>query len=182
MILEFSTDFKEAAVSLNKVQAEIKNVTANVANDFFKSTYADLAACWDAIRGPLTKNGFSIVQGPSCINDKWVCVTQLVHTSGQWARSYVPILSSKADAQGFGSGLTYARRYGLNAMVGLADIDDDGNSASGKGKEQNEKPKEESKSKTQPQEKPKTPQKPPNHAPQNTGKPSLEELKMQYHG
>jgi hypothetical protein len=57
-------------------------------------------------------------------------VTRLLHGSGQWIQDGgVPLIPSKQDMQGLGSALTYSRRYGLMAMVGIAPEDDDGNAA-----------------------------------------------------
>ena len=54
--------------------------------------------------------------------------TTLMHSSGQWLRSKIKLPLSKVDAQGVGAAVTYGRRYGLSAMVGIAQYDDDANS------------------------------------------------------
>ena len=60
-----------------------------------------------------------------------VCVTTtLMHSSGQWLRSKVKLPLSKKDAQGVGAAITYGRRYGLSAIVGIAQYDDDAQSIS----------------------------------------------------
>ncbi len=90
--------------------------------------YATLASVWQAVRGPLTENGLSVVQTcePGEAGELRL-VTTLLHTSGQWfsGTTVLPLLAQ--TPHGYGSALTYARRYGLAAMVGLCiDHDDDG--------------------------------------------------------
>lgn len=117
------------ATSLSKAQGIIENAKKDVENTFFKTKYADLASVWDAIRKPLSDNGLSVVQG---CNENDHLVTTLMHSSGQFISSVTPIFNGKKDAQGFGSGMTYARRYALSAIVGITQDDDDGNNASQK--------------------------------------------------
>lgn len=126
-----SDEINELAAALAKAQGEIEAAERSSDNPFFNSRYADLASVWRAIRGPLTTHGLSVVQltGP----DPAVAhvTTLLLHSSGQWIRSEIAIRPVKADPQGMGSALTYARRYGLSAVAGVAPDDDDGNAASG---------------------------------------------------
>lgn len=124
-----SEQINELATALSKAQGQIENAKKDTENPFFKSKYADLAGIWDAIRKPLSSNGLSVVQG---CDDKENLVTTLMHSSGQFITSMIPVFNSKKDAQGFGSGMTYARRYSLSAIVGITQDDDDGNSASSK--------------------------------------------------
>lgn len=124
------------AAALNAMQAETLIVVRDKENPFFKSKYADLAAVWDAIRGPLTKNGLSIMQGHDVDeHNNIVLVTTIMHVSGEWCDFRVPlILGAKVDAQGVAAATTYMRRAALAAAVGLApDDDDDGNSVSSPG-------------------------------------------------
>ena len=103
-------------------------------NPHFKSRYATLASVWDAIREPLSAHGLSVSQVlESAENGVGVAVrTLLLHTSGQWIASrYVMPITDKLTPQAMGSAITYARRYALSAIVGIApDDDDDGNAAS----------------------------------------------------
>ena len=124
-----SEQINELALSLSKAQGIIENAKKDTENPFFKSKYADLAGIWDAIRKPLSDNGLSIVQG---CNESNHLVTTLIHSSGQFISSLTPVFNGKGDAQGFGSGMTYARRYALSAIVGVAQEDDDGNDANKK--------------------------------------------------
>lgn len=125
-----SESIKELATALAKAQGKISHAAKENRNPHFNSKYADLASVLDACREPLSENGLSVCQLPSKSDGSWVLVTRLIHSSGEWIQGEVPILSSKQDAQGFGSGMTYARRYGLASVVGIAQDDDDGNAAS----------------------------------------------------
>ena len=122
------------AAALSKAQASITGALKDSANPFFKSKYADLASCWDACRKPLTDNGLAVIQTIEAGDGRAVLVTTLCHASGEWIKSYCPILTKDDSPQGQGSGITYARRYALAAMVGLAQIDDDAEAAQGRHK------------------------------------------------
>lgn len=126
-----SENINELATALSKAQSEISPAIKDSNNPFFKSKYADLSSIWNACREPLTKNGLSILQTMDIKEGAQVLVTTLAHSSGQWVRSYLPILNEKNNAQGLGSAITYNRRYALSAIVGIiCDEDDDGNAAS----------------------------------------------------
>jgi hypothetical protein len=124
-----SAEIGELAKALAAAQGEIRAAEKDRENPFFKSSYATLASVWDAIRGPLSKHGLAIVQSPQLRADgSLVLETELMHSSGQWLASVYPIKPVKPDPQGYGSAITYARRYQLAAMVGVAaEEDDDGN-------------------------------------------------------
>lgn len=95
--------------------------------------YADLASCVEAVIDALNDNGIAMMQQTTECADGVIVETVLIHESGESITSgklHVP--ASKQDAQGYGSALTYARRYSLMACCGIAPEDDDGNSASGK--------------------------------------------------
>lgn len=128
-----SDDIKELALALSKTQSVLKGALKDSNNPFFKSKYADLASVWEACREPLAANGLSVVQMPcNDTPDSVALETILMHTSGQWISSVFSMPVSKHDAQAVGSAITYARRYALAAVVGIAPEDDDGNLASGK--------------------------------------------------
>jgi len=99
----------------------------------YSFTYATLDAIMDMIRAPLSQNGLSIVHVLASDEIGWLCVTRLLHTSGQSIECPVPIIvDQSANAQGWGSAITYAKRYGLCALLAItADEDDDGNAACG---------------------------------------------------
>jgi hypothetical protein len=128
-----SDQINELAAALSKAQGTIKGAMKDTANPFFKSKYADLSSVWDACREQLFNNGLSVAQMPFQSESGIGMETVLMHSSGQWISGQFVMPVSKADAQGVGSATTYARRYSLAAMVGVAPEDDDGNAASGKG-------------------------------------------------
>jgi hypothetical protein len=131
--MQSSEQINELATALAKAQGEITGALKDSANPFFKSHYADLASCWDACRVALSKNGLAIVQAPGTGPEgHLVLTTTLLHSSGQWMRSELFVRPKDESPQTLGSCLTYLRRYALTAMVGVAQVDDDGNQASGR--------------------------------------------------
>ena len=126
----------ELAAALAKAQGDITGAARDKVNPAFQgSKYATLDSCWEACREPLSKNGLAVIQLVAEANKTAVAVeTLLVHSSGQWISQTVRLPVDRPTAQGVGSAITYARRYGLSAAVGVAptDDDDDGNAASGK--------------------------------------------------
>jgi hypothetical protein len=101
-------------------------------NPHFKSRYADLASVWEACREPLTNNDLAIVQLPGKDEGGYYVETVLTHSSGEFLSSKLHIVPTKDDPQGLGSAITYARRYGLAAIAGIAPDDDDGEAAMGR--------------------------------------------------
>ena len=120
------------AAALAAAQGVMKGALKDSANPFFKSRYADLASVVEAIRTAFSTNGLSYIQTVEPSDKDEVRVeTTLLHASGEWISCGILSLPvSKIDAQGYGSALTYARRYSLSAAVGVAPEDDDGNAAS----------------------------------------------------
>jgi hypothetical protein len=125
-----SENLNELAAALSKTQAMLQGAVKDAKNDHFKSRYADLASCWDACREALAANGLSVVQLPEGDGSVVTMTTMLLHTSGQWVSCTGTFKPTKADPQGLGSCITYARRYQLCAIVGISPEDDDGNAAS----------------------------------------------------
>ena len=100
-------------------------------NPHFKSKYAPLATCLEAVEPALLENGIALIQETSEDLSGVTIETVFIHTSGESMRGgkfHVP--ASKQDPQGYGSALTYARRFSLCAACGIAPEDDDGNAAS----------------------------------------------------
>jgi len=120
------------AKALSIAQSQFTSVPRNCENPYFKSKYADLGAIMDMAREPLSKNGLSVSQYPSTTESGWARVeTVLMHESGEWTSSTIDLKPAKSDPQGIGSAITYGRRYGVSAILGLAtEDDDDGNKAS----------------------------------------------------
>lgn len=124
-----SEQINELATALAKAQGQTEGAKKDSANPFFKSKYADLASVWGACRQQLSSNGLSITQCPEESDNGIAVETMLLHSSGQWIKSRYTMPVSKVDAQAVGSAITYARRYSLAAIVGIAPEDDDGNAA-----------------------------------------------------
>lgn len=133
----------ELALALAKAQGEIKSAQKDSANPFYHSKYADLASVWLACRKALSSVGICIMQFPRRIEAGIEVETILAHGgSGEWVAETLSLPASilvknkegniveRFDAQTIGSAITYARRYTLAAIVGVApDDDDDGNAA-----------------------------------------------------
>ena len=117
------------AAALAKAQAAITGATKDSANPYFNSRYADLASVRGACIGPLTANGLCVVQFPRATAGGVEVETLLAHSSGEWVAETLAMPVSKWDAQAVGSAITYARRYALAAIAGVAPEDDDGNAA-----------------------------------------------------
>ena len=127
--LEHQEQSAELFTALSKAQAEIVGAKKESENPFFKSNYADLASCWDACREALTKNGLSVIQLPQRSAPQTVTIqTILGHSSGESISSTFTMPMKEDSPQAYGSTLTYARRYALCAMVGIAQVDDDAES------------------------------------------------------
>ena len=119
------------AAAFVKAQKAFGPALKSSTNPHFKSRYADLSACIEAVVDALNNNGIGLVQ--RCYdNANGVMVeTVFVHESGEVLEcGILQVPASKQDPQGYGSALTYARRYSLMAACGIAPEDDDGNSAS----------------------------------------------------
>jgi hypothetical protein len=125
-----SPEIDKLAEALAKAQSEMEGAKKESTNPFFKSNYADLHAVIKSSFPYLSKNGLSVTQGNEMIMGAVCVTTTLMHSSGQWIRSKVKLPLAKKDAQGVGSAITYGRRYGLSAIVGIAQYDDDAQSIS----------------------------------------------------
>lgn len=129
-----SEQVNELFAALAKAQAEMGHAKKVSENPFFKSNYADLASVVDTCRPHLAKHGLAVIHLPESADGVLVTVRcRLTHASGQWIECGLTVRPVKADPQGIGSAITYARRYTLAAIVGVATEDDDGNAASGNG-------------------------------------------------
>ncbi len=125
------SSFNKVAAALVKAQKEFGPALKSSSNPHFKSRYADLAACVEAVVDALNNNGIALTQRVSPSENGVIVETVFIHESGEvinCGQLHVP--ATKHDAQGYGSALTYARRYSLMAACGIAPEDDDGNAAS----------------------------------------------------
>jgi hypothetical protein len=124
-------DLTKLAPALVALQADLKPVAKTATNPFFKSKYAPLTEVMESVQPLLAKHKLAVSQFVTHLNGASALRTILIHESGQLLQDIQPLLLVKQDPQGQGSAITYARRYGLMAVLGLvADEDDDGNAAS----------------------------------------------------
>lgn len=121
----------EIAKALVKAQREFGPALKTSTNPHFRSRYADLSACVEAVIGALNSNGIALVQKTLPSDDGVIVQTVFLHESGESMDcGILQVPAAKQDPQGYGSALTYARRYSLMAACGIAPEDDDGNAAS----------------------------------------------------
>lgn len=120
-----SEQTNELFAALAKAQAKFTVAEFNKVNPHFKSKFADLQSYFAASRPALAENGLCVIQTISDQEGKPVLITMLGHSSGQWIKSAMPINATKNDMQGFGSALSYAKRYSLGAIIGLASGEED---------------------------------------------------------
>lgn len=128
--MEKSESVKNLAIALAKFQNEVKDPRKDKNNPFFKSSYVALDGLMASVRPVLSKYGLSILQAPASQGDGAVSLqTMIMHESGEFMIfPEFMIKAAKNDAQSLGSAITYARRYALSTVLGVAwDNDDDGN-------------------------------------------------------
>lgn len=124
-----SEQINELLTALSIAQGQLKPAIKDTQGYGYK--YSDLASVWDVIREPFSKNSLSIIQLNIPRDDNKIQInTILGHSSGQWIESSLVLTSVKQDPQATGSAITYARRYSLMAIAGIAPEDDDGAEAS----------------------------------------------------
>jgi len=122
---------KNIIIALLKAQREMGNATKDNVNPFFKSKYADLNSVREAVTPLLNANGIVVLQPMCTVDGSEYVKTVLMHESGEILESYTKIIcKSQNDPQAYGSGVTYARRYGLQSFMSIGADDDDGNKAS----------------------------------------------------
>ena len=120
----------ELAKALVKAQAAMSHAAKDSKNPHFKSAYSSLASVIDAVRPALSANGLAFVQMLHTADGGVAVETVLIHESGeQLSCGTLFIPASKQDAQGYGSAISYAKRYSLQSALGIASEDDDGNAA-----------------------------------------------------
>ena len=125
-----STDHIKA---LSKVQKDLKHAKKDDKGAFGK--YADLASVYEVIRKPLVDNGFSYIHSLTTQeNGDHFVDTLLMHETGGTFKTSLPLIITKRDMQGLGSAITYAKRYGISMIVGLASEEDDGGKGAGTSK------------------------------------------------
>jgi hypothetical protein len=121
---------KSIATALAAAQINMGKALKQASNPHFRSKYADLGSVMDACLPALNAHGIAVIQPTGEDEIGRFVETRLIHgESGEQLSCWVPLIVSKNDMQGYGSAVTYARRYGLMAMAGIAPEDDDGNAA-----------------------------------------------------
>ena len=124
---------KNLATALVKAQKAFSPALKKSTNPHFKSRYADLATCVDAVMDALNENGIALIQKSYDCPNGVMIETVFMHESGEiYEAGILQFPSSKQDPQGYMSALTYARRGSLMAACGIAPADDDGNAVSHK--------------------------------------------------
>lgn len=114
--------------ALLKAQKEMGDAKKGSSNPFFKSSYADLNAIREVAIPALNANGITVLQPTVVIEGKNYVNTLLLHESGEYMGSLTEIRNVKGDAQSEGSGISYARRYGLQSFLNIGAVDDDAES------------------------------------------------------
>jgi hypothetical protein len=132
-MIETSPTTAKLDAALAKAQGEISTAIKDSPNPAFKTKYADLSAVMEAIRPSLARNAISVTQWPvHSTDDRVHMVTRIAH-DGEWMRATFSMPVQKKDAHGYGSIVTYLRRYCIASCFGvISDVDDDGNAASGR--------------------------------------------------
>ncbi len=149
------TEKKSIAAALVAAQMEMGKALKQSNNPHFRSKYADLGNVMDACIPALNKAGIAVIQPTVDDENGRYVETVLIHgESEEQLKCRVPLIVQKNDMQGYGSAVTYARRYGLMTMAGIAPEDDDGNAAAkaAPAKKQPQQPQQPQQKKPDPQE------------------------------
>lgn len=134
--MKTSSSIGAIAPALVAASAELGPVVKDSVNPAFRNRYASLDAIMEQIRPVLARHGLAVIQSgttPETIDGRLMSVgveTMILHKSGEWVSSGVILPVEKPTSQGVGSALSYGRRYGLSAVLGLTAEDDDGQAAS----------------------------------------------------
>lgn len=130
-----SESIAELTKALTAAQGEFPKVVKGHQNPFYQSWYADLGDIIEATGPALRKHGLAVIQLATVVRAEGqglmpMVQTVLSHSSGEWISGECVLPATKQDAQAYGSAITYARRYGYQAILSIAAEDDDGNAAS----------------------------------------------------
>lgn len=130
--MKTSEHTNEIAKAMSKAQKQMRPAIKDASNPHFRSKFSSITAVWECLREPMTDNLLSVVQDVTTESGFVSIETRILHESDQWI-SFGPLKLpvTKQDAQGYGSAISYARRYALCSALGIvSDDDDDGNAAS----------------------------------------------------
>lgn len=123
---------KQLLESLAQFNKQVKPITKEANNPFFKSKFADLTTIQQTIKEPLAENKLIVTQGNVWINEQMFVQTKVWHTeTGEFIDSVFPVIVNKQSAQDYGSAVSYAKRYSLSGLLNLIiqDEDDDAEKA-----------------------------------------------------
>lgn len=136
-----SATISKIAAALLKAQSNMGSATKDSKNPFFKSSYADLNAIREVTIPALNSQGISVLQPTVVIDGKNYVRTTLLHESGEFMAADTEVVQAKVnDPQAHGSGISYARRYGLQSFLNVGAVDDDGELSMGRKSQENSKP------------------------------------------
>lgn len=141
--MKTSETIKEISPALVKAMGTMGVAHKDGKNPHFKSKYATLASAVEASRAALSDNGLCAIQNPGDITDHNTLslTTRVLHTSGEWIETVCEAKPKSFTPQDIGSSITYLRRYGLMAALGIAPEDDDGNLGSHGDQQEDVKPR-----------------------------------------
>lgn len=130
--MKTSDTITKVSAAIVKAQGELDTVSMDGNNPHFRSRYATLGNTVKSTRETLRKHGLAVIQTFGETDGTYINLeTTLLHESGEWMSGVLTMRPTKADPQGMGSAMTYARRYALSAVLGLVtEEDDDGNASS----------------------------------------------------
>lgn len=128
--MKSSETISKISSALLKAQSSMGNAQKGATNPYFKSSYADLNSIREAVTPALNANGITLLQPTIFVDGKVFVETVLLHESGEFLSSLTEIVVAKVgDPQAAGSGISYARRYGLQSFLSVGAMDDDGEAA-----------------------------------------------------
>lgn len=128
--MRLSANIAKISQAILLAQRSMGDAVKGSKNPFFKSSYADLNSIREAVMPALNANGITVMQ-PTVYEEGVAFVeTLLLHESGEFIASVTPIVVAKQnDPQALGSAISYARRYGLQSLLSVGAVDDDGEGA-----------------------------------------------------
>lgn len=134
-----SDKITDLAKAMIQVQQSLTPALKDAINSYTNSSYATLKSVMEVCRAALLNHGIWMTQYPVSVEkDHLGLVTKIVHSAtGQWQLALIEMPLQKNDPQGYGSAMTYARRYGLSALLGIITEDDDAESAMQRQKNEN---------------------------------------------
>ncbi len=124
-----SPTIEKIAPALAQSQALMGAAAKDAKNPHFNSRYADLASVWSAFRDAFATHSLAVIQSPAIDGNHVRMVTRILHASGEWIEGSIEATAKDASPQSIGSCVTYLRRYGASALIGIVSDDDDGQAA-----------------------------------------------------